>query len=159
MSILTDGMAYPFGIHEPVAVVGPSPPTSGPGPSLRSRRVLLLLVATAIMCMVDLALTLTYVTSVGMVEVNPVARAVMALGSPAAVALWKIALTAFSVGVLFRFRATRTAEIGAWAGALVMLCLSLHWARYVASLTDYSSETAGLLLGEHDHRFVVMAPE
>src|SRR5207253_1891873 len=69
-------------------------------PEGRARRVTILLVATALMCLGDLTLTMTYITSMGMVETNPIARAVMASNSPGFVVVWKLTTMALGLGIL-----------------------------------------------------------
>lgn len=96
----------------------------------RGRRVLWLALAVLIMSAVDLALTLTYVTTTGMVEVNPVARHVMSLNSPALLAVWKAATLGLGLGIMVRYRHTRAGEAGVWIAAGVLLALMVHWVRY-----------------------------
>ena len=108
----------------------------------RPARVVLLLIATLILAAGDLALTLNYVTSIGMIEANPLARLIMKLGSVTGIVLWKIFLTAFSVGVLYRFRAKGIAEAAAWISAGIMLALMYHWIGYVAEIDAMANEYA-----------------
>jgi hypothetical protein len=121
---------------------------SGVARMFRSRphRVGLLLLAITIMAAADLALTLNYITSIGMVELNPVARAVMSLGSTGAVVIWKVALTAFTVGVLFVLRKRGIAEVATWACATVMVLLSMHWLNFINEVQTMGSEYLVLAL-------------
>src|SRR6266478_4968970 len=57
----------------------------------RSCRVIALLVAVVLMSLGDLHITLTYLTSVGMSEGNPLARWVMGYNNPGLLVAWKLA--------------------------------------------------------------------
>lgn len=115
------------------------------GPWLgRSRRVTILLAATLVMSVADLAMTLTYTTSVGMMEVNPIARAVMEMNSPWMLALWKLATAGLGLGILFRFRAKPNAEVAAWVCCVAMVALTLHWMDFNSAVTHLSDEYAAL---------------
>lgn len=102
----------------------------------RPFRVVLLAVAIALMSMVDLYLTMLYLTHTGMSEANPVARAIIAYQSPVVLAVWKTLTVALCVGILFLIRERRSAELGAWFGAAVLGLLMAHWTRYI----DYKVE-------------------
>ena len=105
-------------------------------PLCRPRRVTILLIATAVMCLGDLALTLTYITSMGMVETNPIARAVMASNSPSFVVLWKLATMVLGLGILFWARRTKGAEVAAWLCYLIMCGLCVHWSGFAEAVSD-----------------------
>jgi hypothetical protein len=124
----------------------------------RSLRVGLLLLAVALMSVGDLALTLTFITSVGMIELNPIARWVMHLESPHAVAIWKVALILLNVGLLFYFRKRRLAEVASWACFLVMAFVSIRWLWFAMSVASMAHDYQVLMTGS-DQRFVVMASE
>jgi disulfide bond formation protein DsbB len=99
--------------------------------SQRTFRVLILVLAIAAMSAVDLYLTLLYVTHTGMNEMNPLARAMMDYQSPTVLALWKAATVGLSIGILMMIRKQRSAEIGAWAGCLVLGWLMSHWTVFI----------------------------
>ncbi|MCA9303329.1 MAG: hypothetical protein KC996_04340, partial [Phycisphaerales bacterium] len=86
----------------------------------RPFRVITLVVMIAVMSVVDLYLTILYVTHTGMSESNPLARAMMGYQSPAILALWKLATVVLSLGILVMIRTKRSAEIGAWIECLVL---------------------------------------
>ena len=96
----------------------------------RGRRVAMLLPALALMGVADLAYTLEHMTSIGMYEMNPLARLIVAEGGADNLALFKLCTLGVCCGILFRLRHARQAEIGAWVCAAVMLALMLHWDRY-----------------------------
>lgn len=96
----------------------------------RGRRVIWLTIAIVAVSLADLYLTILYTTTTGMVEINPLARGVMGFGSPALLAAWKIGLIALTAAILVVTRKTRTGEIGAWLGCLVLTLLAFHWNAY-----------------------------
>jgi len=122
--------------------------TNPAGPSLstlpklftdRSFRVIVLVALIAVMSMVDLYLTVLYITHTGMNEVNPLARAMMEYQSPAILGLWKVATVTLGVGILAIIRRKRSAEFGAWIGCLILGLLMTHWVAYInehARLSD-----------------------
>ncbi|MBL4810182.1 MAG: hypothetical protein JKY43_09040 [Phycisphaerales bacterium] len=97
----------------------------------RSFRVIVLIALIAAMSMVDLYLTILYITHWGMNEVNPLARAMMEYQSPAILGLWKIATVTLGVGILAMIRRKRSAEFGAWIGFLILGLLMTHWVAYI----------------------------
>ena len=97
----------------------------------RTRRVALLIVAIMIMSVGDLMLTLTYLRHLGMAESNPLARLVIDFRSPALLVVWKMATVIACVSILLWKSRSRSAEIGAWAGTLILAALMLHWSSYV----------------------------
>ncbi len=105
----------------------------------------------------DLLLTLTYARGVGMIELNPMARAVMAYDSPGLLAAWKLGLVSAACTIIFAGRRSRFTEAGAWLAALVMAMLTVHWLRYVHTaheLTPYLEEVS-----EHaGDKWVAMTP-
>lgn len=98
----------------------------------RTFRVTLLGLTIIAMSSVDLYLTILYVTHTGMNEMNPLARAMMAYQSPFVLSVWKALTVAISVGILLLLRKQRSAELGAWAGCLVMGWLMLHWSLFIS---------------------------
>jgi hypothetical protein len=128
-------------------------------PFVRARRVCLLLCAALMMGAYDLALTLTYATSVGMIEVNPLARAIMlGYNSPLALTIWKLATMALSAWIIYRVRHRRLGEFAAWVSFFVLLTLCLHWVRYVGEAKAFAEEYH-MLATMDSARFVVMGEE
>ena len=97
----------------------------------RSFRVIILIALIAAMSMVDLYLTILYITHTGMNEINPIARAMMEYQSPAILGLWKLATVTLGVGILATIRSKRSAEIGAWIGCIILSLLMSHWVSYI----------------------------
>ena len=73
----------------------------------RAWRVLTLLVAVAAMSLGDLIMTLTYAQSIGMVELNPLARFLMQSSSPVYIILYKLGSVMIACLILFVARKTR----------------------------------------------------
>ncbi len=134
------------------------PPVAAPVRVLRSLgqrpfRVVVLVAAIAAMSLVDLYLTLLFLTHTGMSEANPLARAMIAYQSPAILAAWKCTTVLLSVGILIYIRDRRSAELGAWIGAVVLALLMAHWSRYIDHKVSFTQEMQ-LVSAEIDPSFV-----
>ncbi|MEC9374505.1 MAG: hypothetical protein VYC34_11710 [Planctomycetota bacterium] len=101
-----------------------------PADAARRRRVILLVLAMVLMGLADLSLTLTYMKSVGMFEVNPIARFMIAIGGEGQLIRYKLFTIVLSGGLLYLLRRHRCAELCAWLGCAAMLALTVHWTRY-----------------------------
>ena len=123
--------------------------------SQRSYRVLVLVILITAMSGADLYLTLLYVTNTGMNEINPLARAMMEYQSPLVLAIWKLATVMLSAGILLMIRKQRSAEIGAWAGFLVLAWLMTHWVVFVEQ-TDHMDIEVARAVGEHDPTWIMI---
>lgn len=122
----------------------------------RASRVAALLVVIVLASLADLALTLTFLTSVGMAEANPVARAVIGTGSAVVVIGFKLSLSLGACTIFWIARRRPSGELGAWLGALVMAWLIVRWHAYI----DHSHLFTGVLVGQqhqHDSRWVALA--
>jgi len=106
----------------------------------RPFRVITLVTMIAIMSVMDLYLTLLYVTNTGMSEANPFARAMMGYQSPTILALWKLATVVLSLGILVVIRTKRSAEIGAWIECFVLGWLMIHWTVYIETTSDQTHQ-------------------
>lgn len=140
-----------FARPEPTAASpqGPDAPLRGLRARLacRSTRVLILLFVVVALSLADLYLTLLYSSTIGLPELNPVARTLMRHGTAADLILWKLGTVALSVGILIRLRQARAAEIGAWIAFAALCWLTVQWIAYanlhsqiaeVGSSIDYS---------------------
>lgn len=121
----------------------------------RRRRVTLLVLAMALMGLADLAFTLTYMSSVGMAEANPLARAMIEIGGLPQLVRFKLFTIALSGGLLYLLRGHKAAERCAWACCAALVLLSLHWFNYTDKLT-----TLGAAIDPHlaalDERWVAI---
>jgi len=105
----------------------------------RAQRVITLVAASMLMSLGDLYMTMTYVTSVGMIEANPLARQLMTSHSPIVVIAWKLALTAMATTALLCARRRRLTEVAAWVVFAAMTWLTIHWYGFntdAAEMTD-----------------------
>lgn len=125
-------------------------------PDARAQRVIAIVLASILMSAGDLYMTLTYVTNIGMIELNPLARQLMAWNSPMAVVAWKLALTLFGAGVLLAFRKRRSTEVAAWLVFASMTWLIFHWRGFNTEVADMTEEYQ-MLSQIGDERFVHMA--
>jgi len=99
----------------------------------RGRRVVFLLLAILVLSLADLAATIVNLTSIGMDEANPLARAiVLGFGSTWALVAYKLLTLSVCLGLLYRLRWHRQSEAAAWFGVLILCALTVHWGRYSA---------------------------
>lgn len=145
-----------FDAHGPFAGHGPFAELDGP--QARSRRVIALLACVIVLSAADLYLTTTHLTSAGMAEGNPIARAIIAVNSPALLALWKAATVGLGVWILFAARRSRSGEAGAWLCFAILCWLMVRWMTYsdeVSALTAQLGQLPDLSGG----RWVAFTPD
>lgn len=114
-------------------------------PAARTGRMVAILTAICLMSLADLYMTMAHATGAGMIEANPIARAIMRAGSPSTLILWKLATVGLGVAILVRLRRSGWAEAGAWLCLVVLAWLSMRWIDYsdqVGALTPYVSTMA-----------------
>src|SRR5688572_16872443 len=99
---------------------------------LRARRVLLALGVLWCLSMFDLALTIGTMRGSGMIELNPLARAIVHTeGSTSALAAWKILCTLLATVILVSLRRTWTAETASWVCVAALGFTTVSWVRYL----------------------------
>lgn len=96
----------------------------------RGRRVVTLLIAIVAMSIGDLLMTLTFARSIGMVELNPLARFLMQAPSPAYIIVYKLSSVLIASAILFMARKTRVGELGSWLAFFGLLWLTIRWLEY-----------------------------
>jgi hypothetical protein len=125
------------------ALAQPAPPSAlaqarRPEPSLRDKRrslrVIVLVVAIALMSLGDLVMTLEHLKTIGMGEANPIARYIIGYNSPALLAAWKIASIALASIIFLRYRARPTAELACWLCTAVLAVLTCMWLQYASEI-------------------------
>lgn len=89
-----------------------------------------ILAAIVALSLVDLDLTLLYSTTLGMVEINPIARSIMGLGSVWGIVAWKLFTAGTAVGLLYYTRRYATAELGALVCLGTLVWLTARWMNY-----------------------------
>ncbi len=104
------------------------------------RRIVLLIVAMLLMGYADLALTLTYMQSIGMIEMNPLARHMIAIGQTQQLVMFKLFTMALSAGAIFLVRRHPIAEKAAWACSAGLLALMVHWTIYNRDVSSNTNE-------------------
>ena len=117
--------------------------------------MIILLVGILLFSIGDLLMTLTYLSSVGMSEGNPVARLVMSYRSPWYLVLWKLSSLTAACGILFIQRRRRAAEVGAWICAIILVWLTFRWSAYTGELQLGLSSAAGAM---NDPTWVTLDP-
>lgn len=122
----------------PVLAIEQQPPIVRLPQLLRSRpfRVVLLIAMGWVLGLADLTMTLTYLMNVGMFEGNPLARWVIAMGSPALVACFKLLTMVVSSSILFWQRGRWQAEAGAILALIVLGRLTFQWFGYIDMSSD-----------------------
>jgi len=125
--------------------------------SARPSRVTFLLLSVMLMSIGDLYMTLTYLMSVGMMELNPIARGILHFDSPTLLGLWKVVTLSVGLSILYRLRATRKGELGAWICFMVLSALTAYWMVYVDALSELTPAVASLSPG-HDPAWIVLGP-
>ena len=97
----------------------------------RSERVKWLLFGIVMLSVADLVLTLSYLTTVGLSEGNPIAVWLLqATNSVWALAMYKAITVTICVSLLYRTRFQRQGELAAWCGLLILVALSIWWNQY-----------------------------
>ena len=114
------------------------------GARARGPRVVALLAAVAILSLADLYMTLTHAMNFGMLEQNPVARMIMAHGSPMGLVAWKLVTVGFAIGVMSWLRRRPSAELGALFCVCVLTWLTFRWATYNDQVSHLTEDLHGL---------------
>lgn len=82
--------------------------------------------------LLDLSLTVALMTTTGMLESNPLARALAHWGgSTLPLAAWKVLCTALATVILVALRRRWTAEAGTWVCVGVLALTTVSWIRYL----------------------------
>ncbi len=110
-----------------------------PSVRARGRRVLLLMGLVTILSLGDLIVTLTFLRSTGMVELNPLAAFVIRNQSIAGLIFFKVGSVLMSVSILTMIRHTRRGEIAAWVAASILVALTFHWSEYTDGANAFAS--------------------
>ena len=90
-----------------------------------------LLSGVIILSLADLFLTISYLTSVGMSEGNPIALWLLqTTNSVWPLVLYKALTVAVCVTLLYRIRRKRQSELASWCALLILVTLSIWWNQY-----------------------------
>jgi hypothetical protein len=127
------------------------------GPAWRGRRVAILLMAVAVLSVGDLYMTMVHLMTYGMLEGNPIARQIIAHGSPAGLVVWKLVTVGLAVGILYWARRRWTAEVGAVFCCVVMAWLTARWAIYNNDIVQMTREMH-MMSPADEPQWVTMTP-
>jgi hypothetical protein len=98
---------------------------------MRSERVMWLLGGVIFLSLADLVLTISYLTSVGMSEGNPIALWLLqTTNSVWPLAIYKVFTVAVCVTLLYKTRHLRQSELASWCAVLILVTLSIWWNQY-----------------------------
>lgn len=121
----------------------------------RADRVCILVAVAASLNLADLWLTVHFMQTTGMVEMNPLARFIAGAGI-SGLAAFKGASVLIHAAVLGALRRRRSAEVGAWVSVAALALLMSHWLIYVgASAPITGPEVAALACQDH---YVKLSP-
>jgi len=124
----------------------------------RPTRVIALCCFIILVSLADLHLTLSFLTSGGMAEGNPLARYIMSFNCQWLLGAWKLMLTALACGTFICLRTRLFVEVSVWACALVMVWLLIRWGFYA----DYAALAAEHFAGANlvkPHDWVAMTQD
>ena len=121
----------------------------------RSARTLALLLFILVISAIDLYLTSTHASGAGMAEANPLARLIIATGSPAMLAAWKLLSLIPITILLVRYRHHIAAEMTGWIALGLLLIVTYHWIEYTTHITIIHDHTPALEMYAN-HQWVTM---
>ena len=97
----------------------------------RSERVTWLLGGVVGLSLADLFLTVSYLTSVGMSEGNPIAVWLLnTTNSVWPLIAYKLGTVAVCVGLLYANRDKRQSEVASWCALFILVALTIWWNQY-----------------------------
>lgn len=97
-----------------------------------------MLLAIGGLSLVDLAVTLAYMTTLGMYEANPIARLLAATASPVvAIVLFKVLTVGMSLWLFHRLRRFASARAMALVMVAVLVCVTVQWVRYGRAANEF----------------------
>jgi len=118
---------------------------------------LIILVGVVLMSLGDLYMTLQYLLHFGMLESNPLARAMISHGSPWLLAAWKLCTLMLAVGILVFARRRLSAELGTIFCCGVMAWLTVRWINYSDQMAETTRDQQ-TLVNFDEGRWVTLAP-
>ena len=119
----------------------------------RSERVTWLLAGVVGLSAADLLLTVSYLTSVGMSEANPIALWLLqATNSVWPLAIYKGITVMICVMLLYTNRFQRQSELAAWCALLILVALTIWWNQYSRYQSDLPvGENHIVMIGDKFH--------
>jgi hypothetical protein len=102
------------------------------------------LAATGVLALADLALTIDVARTHGLLEVNPVARALAEYAGAEGVVAWKLLTLSVGLWVLARCRHVRLARAAAIVALLAHCWMMGQWGHYMDAMRDAHSGTVAV---------------
>jgi hypothetical protein len=96
----------------------------------RHRRVLELIGILWMLSLADLFFTLWAQRFTAFVELNPLARGLLAAGATGALVCFKLTLTTAGTAIFWRIRRHGRAELALWFVVLAYVALAIRWSQY-----------------------------
>jgi hypothetical protein len=132
-------MALAMNAHSDGFLTGGSPmgdPAVQVATGSRSRRMMWLVTFIVLASAVDLYLTLTFLSGVGMGEANPIARWIMSFECSWLLSAFKASLVLLTCGILIGARRQFVAEVGGWICVLLLTGVMLQWSAYAGEVSS-----------------------
>jgi hypothetical protein len=133
-----------------------SPKTESVRDGRRAERVRLILLLAILLGLTDLTLTVHFMSTSGMIEMNPIARE-LGESDPVNMAIFKCLTIAVNGGILWAFRRRFSVELGAWITLFVLAGLTVQWRAYLSAICSAEGELICQALAS-DPRWVSLAP-
>lgn len=115
--------------------------------SRRGTRIALAIGVASVLGLADLWLTVHFMQTTGMNELNPIARAMVGL-SPAALVCYKLLCMLVNGLILTALRGRPSAELAAWACVALMVALTAHWHQYAGGAHEVASMDPAMLAAD-----------
>jgi len=123
-------------------------PFASSAQSLKQCRFSALLAAITLMSLADLGMTLIYMRSIGMIELNPLAVYMIELGQTRQLILFKLFTIVLGAGLLYLLRNKKAAEPAAWIATACLAILMSHWMDYNRGISAITNELTLLASGD-----------
>jgi len=103
----------------------------------RSRRIAILIAGIIALSVADLAVTVTHLRTVGMIEANPLAAYLITTFQSAWVlAAYKLMTVGICISALYAVRRRVLGEVAAWASVAILAGMAVVWHLYATELED-----------------------
>ena len=125
----------------------------------REQRLTLLITVIVVLSVADLLFTLVHLRSLGMIEANPLARALILTGDAHQLISFKLASVGIGCGCLFLGRRSARIEIAAWVCTLGLAALTIHWFNYNAQFKTIADELVEITPEDASPMWVTLADD
>lgn len=124
----------------------------------RSSRVIILVSVVVLLSVADLYMTMMHLSTIGMLEGNPLARWIMRNLDPSALVLWKAVTLLIASAILIKIRHTPHGEVAAWVCAAILVWLMFRWYGYSHNLSMLTPEEMRLVTETEKSLWVMPGP-